>query len=107
VRGPGRGGRAQHLALLIAKEIAGREKLSLLALGSDGTDGPTGAAGAIVDGDTWAEIARAGVDPERALREYDSEPALRAAKSLLEIGATGTNVNDLYVLLSGEPPGPL
>jgi glycerate 2-kinase len=99
VRGQGLGGRAQHTALRIAKLLQGRAEFSFSAVGSDGTDGPTQSAGAIIDGDTWQRCREAGIDPEEALSKFDSHPAHLAAGSLLTLGPTGTNVNDLYVLL--------
>jgi glycerate 2-kinase len=99
VDGPGRGGRAQHTALWMAKEISGVVGVSFLAIGSDGTDGPTDAAGAIVDEHTWRRCLEAGIDPSAALLQFDSYAAHSAAGSLLTTGPTGTNVNDLYLLL--------
>lgn len=102
--GTGRGGRAQHAALLLAHKIQGRRGLSFLALGSDGTDGPTDAAGALVNGETWEAIRRGGINPEEALASFNSEEAHRVAGTRLITGPTGTNVNDLYILLL-EPSG--
>lgn len=99
VRGPGRGGRAQHTALMMAKRLQQREGFSFSAVGSDGTDGPTEHAGAIVDEESWDNCRKAGVDPEEALQQYNSEAAHKAAGSLLTTGPTGTNVNDLFLLL--------
>jgi glycerate-2-kinase len=96
VRGGGLGGRAQHLALLMARALAGRDDVSFVALGSDGSDGPTTAAGAAVDGSTW-ERAR-GLDPERALTNFDSHPLLDALGATLVTGPTGTNLTDLLLL---------
>jgi len=94
---PGRGGRNQHLALAAAKTLAGEEKLFLLAVGTDGTDGATDDAGAIVDGDTCGRIAAAGLDVDDCLRRADSAPALAAAGDLVHTGPTGTNVGDLVL----------
>lgn len=99
VRGDGQGGRAQELALAAAMEIAGTDRL-LLSAGTDGTDGPTHAAGALVDGGT---IRRAGVDPRESLDRNDSGSFLERAGDLLVTGPTLTNVNDLVV---GLVPGP-
>jgi glycerate-2-kinase len=91
VQGSGRGGRAQHLALLVARAIAGTDK-QFVALGSDGSDGPTDAAGAIVDGRTWAPRG------EDFLRRCDSHTFLSAAQATLVTGPTGTNLTDLLLL---------
>jgi glycerate 2-kinase len=94
---PGRGGRNQHLALAAARLIAGRDDVFLLAAGTDGTDGPTLDAGALVDGETCARIACAGVDVDQALRRADAGTALEAAGDLVHTGPTGTNVGDLVL----------
>lgn len=110
VRGPGRGGRNQELALAAALALEGTEGVALAALATDGRDGPTDAAGAWVDGSTAARIRAAGLDPEAALARNDSHPALAAAGALLRTGPTGTQVNDLLVVLidpaDAAPPGP-
>lgn len=98
---PGRGGRNQHLALAAARLLAGTSDRMLLAAGSDGTDGPTPESGALVDGDTWAQVVRAGLDPEACLARADSGTALAAAGALLHSGPTGTNVGDLVLGLKG------
>lgn len=94
---PGRGGRNQHLALAAARLIAGRDDLYLLAAGTDGTDGPTADAGALVDGETCARVACAGLDVDDCLRRADSGAALAAAEDLVHTGPTGTNVGDLVL----------
>jgi hydroxypyruvate reductase len=94
---PGRGGRNQHLALSAARLIAGYEELRLLAVGTDGTDGPTPDAGALVDGNTCARAASSGVDVDDCLRRADSAAALEAAGDLVHTGPTGTNVGDLII----------
>jgi hydroxypyruvate reductase len=105
VRGPGQGGRNQEFALIIAQELAGTEGLCVLAAGTDGTDGPTEAAGGIVDAGTAGRIRRTGADPSALLADNDSHRALSLASDLLLTGATGTNVADVQVLLLG-PRGP-
>jgi glycerate 2-kinase len=100
VQGPGLGGRAQHVALQMAALVDGSPSLSFSAFGSDGTDGPTQSAGAIIDGDTWRRCQEAGLHPAEALAQFDSHRAHQAAGSLFTPGPTGTNVNDLYVLLA-------
>ena len=99
LRGTGMGGRNQELALAAAQGIAGMEGTALFSLGSDGTDGPTDAAGGYVDGRTRDVLAGRGVCIADALADNDAYHALQAADGLLMTGATGTNVNDLTVLL--------
>jgi hydroxypyruvate reductase len=94
---PGRGGRNQHLALAAAKLIAGQADLMLLAAGTDGTDGVTEDAGALVDSETCARIAVAELDPDACLRRADSATALAASGDLVHTGPTGTNVGDLVI----------
>lgn len=90
---PGKGGRNQALALLIAREISGTPNLTVLVAGTDGTDGPTNAAGAIVDGTTWEA---SGAD---ALNRADAGSWLEDRGALLTTGPTGTNVMDLLIAL--------
>ena len=99
LHGTGTGGRNQELALSAALGIEGLCNALVASAGSDGTDGPTDAAGGIVDGFTAAEMHRRGVSPERALENNDSYHALRAADALFFTGPTGTNVNDLSLVL--------
>jgi glycerate 2-kinase len=94
---PGQGGRNQHLALAAARLIAGQDDLLFLAAGTDGTDGPTDDAGALVDGQTCGRVTIAGLDVERCLSGANSQPALAAAGDLVHTGPTGTNVGDLAV----------
>lgn len=96
---PGRGGRSQELALAAARALAAADGdyPALLAAGTDGIDGPTDAAGALVTPGTWARIQAQGRDPERDLTAHDSHPALDAAGALLRPGPTGTNVMDLAI----------
>jgi glycerate-2-kinase len=97
---PGLGGRSQELALSAARALAGLSGVALLAAGTDGRDGPTDAAGAIVDGSTWSAIAAAGRDPATDLARHDAYPALDAAGALFRPGLTGTNVMDLVIGLA-------
>jgi len=112
VKGPGKGGRNQELALAFALDIEGLNGVSLLSAGTDGTDGPTDAAGAIVDGSTVSRARAFGIDPVRYLDYNDSYAffqrfdALSGDKSHVMTGPTGTNVMDLQIMLlekSGEP----
>jgi len=97
--GTGRGGRNQELALSAAESIAGLENVLIFSLGSDGTDGPTDAAGGIVDGGTAAALAAQGISIREFLDNNDSYRALRKANGLITTGPTGTNVNDIAVVL--------
>lgn len=99
VKGKGTGGRAQEFAAAAALEIAGLTNAWVVAIGTDGTDGPTDAAGACVDGDTMAHAQRLSVDLKKALKRHNIYPALKTLNRLIITGPTGTNVNDLYLLL--------
>ena len=100
---PGRGGRNQHLGLAAARLIAGHPDLLLLAAGTDGTDGATDDAGALVDAETCARLTLANVDTEAALRGANSGTALAVAGDLVHTGPTGTNVGDLVIGLKLSP----
>jgi len=99
VRGAGRGGRNMELALAAAEAIAGRPGVALLAAGTDGSDGPTDAAGAFVDGETIERGARRGLDAADHLRRNDSYAFFEGEGGLLRTGPTGTNVMDLALVL--------
>jgi glycerate-2-kinase len=99
VTGKGTGGRAQEFAAAAALEIAGLAKVWVVAIGTDGTDGPTDAAGAVIDGNTVARAQRLSVDLKGALKRHNTYPALKRLHQLIITGPTGTNVNDLYLLL--------
>lgn len=99
VTGRGKGGRAQEFAAAAAFGIAGLPKVWLAAVGTDGTDGPTDVAGAVVTGETVARSKTLGVNLKTALRRHDTYPALKALRCHVRTGPTGTNVNDLYLLL--------
>jgi hydroxypyruvate reductase len=101
VRGQGRGGRCQEFALAAALAIAGDEGVAVLAAGTDGTDGPTDAAGGLVDGSTVARSRSAGCDAAAALEDNDAYHALRLAGDLVVTGPTNTNLLDLYLMLRG------
>ena len=100
--GHGRGGRNQELALAAAEGLAGLPRAAVFSFGSDGTDGPTDAAGGYVDQDSLAALRAAGTDPGEALRQNDAYPALASIGGLIMTGPTGTNVNDLAVVLLGR-----
>ena len=97
--GDGLGGRNQELALSAADGIAGLKDTVIFSFGSDGTDGPTDAAGGIVDGTTKEKLEEAGLKIYEVLRKNDSYHALQAVQSLIVTGPTGTNVNDVAVVL--------
>ena len=96
--GKGQGGRNQELALAAAPALAG-QNAALFSVGSDGTDGPTDAAGGYVDGDTAAALAEKGWNVFDTLQNNDAYHALQAVEGLIITGATGTNVNDVAVAL--------
>ena len=97
--GTGLGGRAQEMACAYAGLIAGRSDLAVLAAGSDGTDGPTDAAGALVDGGTAARALAGGCSAEKSLAENDSYHFHAAAGTLIKTGPTGTNLNDILIIV--------
>ena len=94
---PGRGGRNQHLALAAAMALKGHDDVSLLAAGTDGTDGVTDDAGGLVDGQTVKKGEAQGLSAEDYLRRADSGHFLEATDSLVKTGPTGTNVMDLII----------
>lgn len=99
VRGRGRGGRNMELALAFALEIEGHPGITLLSAGTDGTDGPTDAAGAIVDGTTVTRAREMGLDPRAYLDDNDSYGFFSRVGGLLVTGPTGTNVMDLQIIV--------
>lgn len=99
VTGNGKGGRNMELALSFAMEVEGYEGITLLSAGTDGTDGPTDAAGAIVDGRTIAAAKAAGLDPSKYLADNDSYHFFKKAGGLFLTGPTGTNVMDVQIIL--------
>ena len=102
VRGAGKGGRCQELVLAAALAIDGVSEVTVLAGGTDGTDGPTDAAGGVVDGTSAARMRAAGADARAALDANDANRALAAAGDLLVCGPTRTNLLDLYLVLHGH-----
>ena len=99
LRGTGTGGRNQELALAAAPGISGLTDTAIFSIGSDGTDGPTDAAGGYCDTRTKDLLASMGIDIYQTLENNDVYTALEKAGGLIKTGATGTNVNDVAVLL--------
>lgn len=99
VAGQGKGGRNQEIALSAAQGIRDLENVVIFSISSDGTDGPTDAAGGIVDGKTVDELDAMGISCEEVLKNNDSYHALEKVDGLIRTGATGTNVNDIAVIL--------
>ncbi len=105
VQGQGTGGRCQEFGLAAALALEGQDGIVALAAGTDGTDGPTDAAGALVDGGSARLARERGHDPRERLHANDSNPVLAAIGDLVVTGPTNTNLLDLYLLLIGAPPG--
>ncbi|HEX7587976.1 MAG TPA: MOFRL family protein, partial [Anaerolineae bacterium] len=101
VRGGGKGGRNQELALAAAIEIAKMPNVVVLSAGTDGSDGPTDAAGAIADGTTLGRGAAHGLDARHFLAHNDSYHFFRSIDDLIITGPTNTNVNDVMIVLVG------
>jgi hydroxypyruvate reductase len=99
IRGQGKGGRNQEFVLAAAMEIEGLTDVVVLSAGTDGTDGPTDAAGAVAEGATVARARESGMDPGQHLRKNDSYPLFKALDDLVITGPTYTNVMDLRVVL--------
>jgi glycerate 2-kinase len=98
----GIGGRNQEFALAAAERLAEMDagaRIAVMSFGTDGVDGPTDAAGAVVTGATWNVMSRMGLDPARALVEHDSHSVLKAGGVLIRTGPTGTNVNDVMIAM--------
>ncbi|MBR4668890.1 MAG: glycerate kinase [Butyrivibrio sp.] len=102
LKGTGKGGRNQELALSAAAGIDGLSNVAVFSIGSDGTDGPTDAAGGYVDGDTAEALRGKGVNLQNCLDNNDAYNALKACNGLIITGPTGTNVNDVAVVLISE-----
>lgn len=105
VRGQGSGGRCQEFALAAALEMNGLEGIVVLAAGTDGTDGPTEAAGAVADGWTTRRAREHGHDPRARLEANDSHPVFASLGDLVMTGPTNTNLLDLYLVLVAEVGG--
>ena len=99
--GKGMGGRNQEITLSAAERIAGLDNVCIFSVGSDGTDGPTDAAGGIVDGDTKERLEALGISIPEVLSDNDAYHALAAVDGQIITGPTGTNVNDVSVALIG------
>ena len=97
--GKGLGGRNQELALAACEGIAGLNNAAVFSVGSDGTDGPTDAAGGYTDGKSFDALKSAGLNLHRILADNDAYHALKAIGGLVITGPTGTNVNDVAVAL--------
>ena len=102
LKGKGKGGRNQELAFAAAQGIADLTNAAVFSFGSDGTDGPTDAAGGYVDETTMAALRAAGISYNDILQNNDCYTALQAVGGLIMTGPTGTNVNDVAVALLGE-----
>ena len=98
LKGHGKGGRNQEIALAAAEKIAGLDGVAVISVGSDGTDGPTDAAGGVVDGKTAGTLASKGMKIFDILEDNDAYNGLKAADGLVITGATGTNVNDVAIV---------
>ena len=97
--GKGLGGRNQELALAAAEGLAACRNTAIFSVGSDGTDGPTDAAGGYCDENTKRKLQLEGMDVYEVLKENDAYHALKKTGGLIITGATGTNVNDVAVVL--------
>ena len=102
IQGDGMGGRNQELALAATAQLAGLENALLISLATDGEDGPTDAAGAVVGGETLRRAELLGLEVAGHLSRNDAYPFFDQLGDLLKIGPTGTNVNDLMFLIGGE-----
>lgn len=102
LRGKGKGGRAQEMALAAASKVAKLPDLAILVAGTDGTDGPTNAAGGLVESDSLERAKAKGIDPRKALVANDSYAFLKASAGLVVTGPTGSNVNDLCLVVHAK-----
>jgi glycerate-2-kinase len=100
VTGTGKGGRAQECVLAAAKGVAGLRHVFVAGFGTDGTDGPNDVAGALVDGKTAERASRKGLDISRFLDNHDSYHIFKTFGGHIITGPTGTNVNDIYLILA-------
>jgi len=102
VKGKGIGGRNQELALSASIKLRDLKNCCLVSVGTDGVDGPTDAAGAIVDGETYQDALRLGLNPAEFLAENDSNTFFKRVGGLITTGYTGTNVGDVVLLLKAD-----
>lgn len=102
VKGKGLGGRNQELVFAAAREISEEKNIAIISVGSDGTDGPTDAAGGYVDGDSFRQLQKLGIDYDAMLNNNDAYHGLSAVDGLILTGPTGTNVNDVTIVLIDE-----
>jgi glycerate-2-kinase len=102
VRGRGIGGRNQELALSVALGIAGLDGVHFASMGTDGLDGGTNAAGAIVDGRVVERALRKGLDADSYMERNDSHTFFKKVAGLIMTGATGTNVNDIMIAIAND-----
>lgn len=100
IKGKGKGGRAQECVLAAAQELTGLQNVFVAGFGTDGTDGPTEVAGALVDGKTTERASRKGLDISRLLDNHDSYHFFKEVGGHIITGPTGTNVNDIYLILA-------
>jgi len=106
ITGSGLGGRNQEFALAAAFDLAGLADTVILSIGTDGTDGPTDAAGAIVDGQTIERAKTLGLDPRAYLDNNDAYHFFSPLNDLLITGPTNTNVMDIRLILTGKSDKP-
>jgi glycerate 2-kinase len=92
------GGRDLHLALIMAQKLSGIPGAAFLACGTDGRDGPTDAAGASITGETWATAEKRGLNPAKALAEFDAGRVLAALGAIVPSRHTGAHAGDLFIL---------
>ena len=105
VKGKGLGGRNQELVFSQMKKIAGMDDVLIMSVGSDGTDGPTDAAGGYIDGSSYEKLLKQGLNFEEILADNDSYHGLKAIDGLIMTGPTGTNVNDISLALIRNKKG--
>ena len=99
VTGKGKGGRNQELALALAQKIEGLDRVVVASVSTDGVDGPTDAAGALVDGETTRNSRKLGLNAEEFLKNNDSYGFFSRVGGLIRTGPTGTNVNDVTIII--------
>ena len=100
LQGNGMGGRNQEVALGAVKPLGGLDRIAFVTLATDGEDGPTDAAGAVVTGKSQERASKAGLQPEHFLNDNNSYAFFNHLDDLIKIGPTGTNVNDMTFLFA-------